>query len=100
MNAVPRANCIWKTLGKILRKGPSSQNVQVTKHLESPSLGSWGFSESQIPFQWVVTFTLTAAQLSRGDMVRAARGSGVTAASPVGLAPHHCRRPLGQEAAG
>lgn len=69
------------------------------KHLESPSLGSWGFSKSQVSFQWGVTFILTLAQLSRGATVRAARGSDVTAAASVGPAPHHRRHPLEQEAA-
>lgn len=31
MGAIPRADCIWKTLGRILRKRPSSQNVQAAK---------------------------------------------------------------------
>lgn len=46
------------------------------KHLESPPLGSWGFSESQVPFQWGATFRPTSAQLSRGATVRATRVSG------------------------
>lgn len=70
------------------------------KHLESPSLGSWGFSESQVRFHWGATFTPASAKLSRGAAVGAVRGSGVTAASPVEPAPHCCRHPLGQEAAG
>lgn len=67
-------------------------------HLENPSLASWDFSENLILFQWGATFTWTSAQPSRGAMVRAARHSGVTAASPVGPAPHHCRNPLGRKA--
>ena len=43
MGAVPRADRIWKTSGRILRKGPSSQNVQATKAPGKPIPGQPGF---------------------------------------------------------
>lgn len=68
------------------------------RDLENPSLASWGFSGNLILFQCGAIFTWTSAQLSGGTVVRAARHSCVTAASPMGPAPQHCRNPLGSKA--
>lgn len=43
MGAVPRAGHIWRSWRRMLRKGPSSQNVQATKAPGKPIPGQLGF---------------------------------------------------------
>lgn len=94
----PRSDHMWKALERIKGRDLPPKMSKQLMHLENPSLASWGFSGNLILFQWGATFTWTSAQLSWGAVVRAAKHSGVTAASPMRPAPQHCRNPLGSKA--